>query len=85
MDKNDISYNPANDFNRENEESVLGTPHAHTFYRLETSKLTSAFSGSDFAKERNFLSFESCLDNLLAMVPCKFENCNASISKVKKN
>lgn len=85
MDDVDLSYNPANDSNQENVESGLGTPHADRFYSLGKSKLTSAGSGSGFAKERKFLVFESCLDNLLGMVRCKYEGCDASVSKVKKD
>ncbi|XP_040182415.1 uncharacterized protein LOC120915727 [Rana temporaria] len=84
MDDVDLSYNPANDSNIDNEQSDLGAPREDQFYSLEKSKLTSAVSGSGFAKERKFLVFESCLDNLLAMVHCKYGDCNASISKVKK-
>ncbi|XP_073467276.1 uncharacterized protein [Aquarana catesbeiana] len=85
IDDHDISYYPSNESSLESENSISGTPRVdkvHTHFGNQTAP--SAMSGSDYGKERKFLVFESCLDNLLTMVRCNSNNCNASLAQVEK-
>ncbi|XP_077345668.1 uncharacterized protein LOC143989420 [Lithobates pipiens] len=85
IDDHDVSYYPPNESSLESEDSISSTPRVDKVYTPFGSQTApSTASGSDYGKERKFLIFESCLDNLLTMVRCNSNNCNASLAQVEK-